>query len=106
MKDTFVEIPEEFQIKSPLHQTTYLVNGELRHWNGETAQVYSTISSTKEYKKTLLGTVPQLGEEEAMDALNAATSAYDNGKGLWATMKVAGRIACMETFVEQMKFTK
>ncbi|GAA4268471.1 NADP-dependent glyceraldehyde-3-phosphate dehydrogenase [Hyunsoonleella aestuarii] len=103
MKDTFVEIPEEFQIKSPLHQTTYLVNGELRHWNGETAQVYSTISSTKEYKKTLLGTVPQLGEEEAMDALNAATSAYDNGKGLWATMKVADRIACMETFVEQMK---
>ena len=103
MKDAFVEIPEEFQIKSPLYQTTYLVNGELRQWNGETAKVYSTISSTKDYEKTFLGTVPQLGEEEAMDALNAATSAYDNGKGLWATMKVADRIACMETFVEQMK---
>ncbi|WP_298237474.1 NADP-dependent glyceraldehyde-3-phosphate dehydrogenase [uncultured Algibacter sp.] len=103
MKNTFLEIPEEYKIKSLLHQNTYLIDGELKQWSGETAEVFSTISSTKDYKPTLLGTIPQLGEKEAMDALNSATSAYDNGKGLWPTMKVADRIACMESFVEQMK---
>jgi glyceraldehyde-3-phosphate dehydrogenase (NADP+) len=103
MKDTFLEIPEEYKIKSLLHQNTYLVDGELKQWNGETAEVFSTISSREDYKPTLLGTIPQLGEKEALDALNSATLAYDKGKGLWPTMKVADRIACMETFVEQMK---
>ncbi|MDO6760682.1 NADP-dependent glyceraldehyde-3-phosphate dehydrogenase [Tamlana sp. 2_MG-2023] len=103
MKTSFQEIPEAYKIKSLLHQTTYLVNGELKAWEGDTAEVYSTISSTPEYKPTLLGTIPQLGEKEALEVLDSATSAYDNGKGLWPTMKVADRIACMETFVEQMK---
>ena len=42
-------IPTEFQITSLLHQDTYLVNGELKKWTGETSEVYSTISSTQNY---------------------------------------------------------
>lgn len=99
-------IPEKYQIDTLLHQTTYLVDGELKQWSGDTAEIYSTISSTKTYKPTLLGTIPQLGEAEALEALNSATNAYDNGKGLWPTMKVEDRIACMEKFVEQMKTKK
>lgn len=101
MKTTI--IPADYEIKETIQQSTYLVNGELKIWNGDTANVYSTISSTKEYQPTLLGTIPQLGENEAMEALDAACQAYDKGKGLWPTMKVADRIACMEKFVEQMK---
>ena len=96
-------IPEEFKIKSLIHQKTYLVNGELRTWNGNVSKVYSTISSTEEYKPTLLGSIPLLEEKQAMEALDAASSAYNNGQGLWPTMKVADRIACMEKFVSQMK---
>lgn len=103
MKTTFSKIPEAYKINSILEQTTYLADGKLKHWDGEVAEVYSTISSTKTYEPTLLGTIPQLGEKEALEVLNSATSAYDNGKGLWPTMKVADRIACMEVFVEQMK---
>ncbi len=103
MKPTFSEIPEAFKVNSILNQKTYLVNGELKQWKGDSAKVYSTISSTEKYKPTLLGSIPQLGEKEALEALHSATSAYDNGKGLWPTMKVADRIACMEVFVEQMK---
>ena len=99
----FKAIPEKFQIKSLTHQNTYLVAGELKQWKGETSDVYSTISSTKDYQPTLLGSIPTLGENEAMEALNAAYSAYDKGQGSWPTMKVVDRIACMETFVEQMK---
>lgn len=97
------EIPEIYQITNRIDQNTYLVDGQLKSWSGETADVYSTISSTAEYKPTLLGSVPQLGGEDALEALDAACNAYNKGKGLWPTMKVADRIACMEKFVEQMK---
>ncbi len=96
-------IPEEFQIKKPLHQKKYLINGELKTWEGNTAQVFSTISSTDEYKPTLLGSIPDMGEPEAMEALNAAVEAYDRGKGIWPTMHVKDRIECMEKFVGQME---
>ena len=99
----FKAIPEEFQITSLIHQKQYLVAGELREWKGETSDVYSTISSTEDYQPTLLGSIPTLGESEALEALNAACNAYDRGQGLWPTMKVVDRIACMEKFVSQMK---
>ncbi|NMH87100.1 NADP-dependent glyceraldehyde-3-phosphate dehydrogenase [Flavivirga algicola] len=103
MSTTFLEIPEAYKIQSLLHQKTYLVSGELKQWEGDIAEVYSTISSTEDYKPTLLGTIPQLTEKEALEALDAASAAYDKGQGLWPTMKVVDRIACMEKFVEQMK---
>ncbi|PTX60668.1 glyceraldehyde-3-phosphate dehydrogenase (NADP+) [Kordia periserrulae] len=98
-----MSIPEKYQIKETITQDTYLVDGELKKWTGQTSEVYSTISSTSTYQKTLLGTIPTLGETEALDALNSAVKAYDKGQGLWPTMKVVDRIACMEKFVEQMK---
>lgn len=103
MQQIFKEIPNEFKIDVLVHQNTYLVNGELKEWNGKKSNVFSTISSTKEYQPTLLGTVPDLGEEEALEALKSAEKAYDRGQGLWPTMKVESRIAAMEKFVSQMK---
>ncbi|MEH6535144.1 MAG: NADP-dependent glyceraldehyde-3-phosphate dehydrogenase [Psychroserpens sp.] len=99
----YMNIPEQYQIKETVNQNTYLVGGELKSWTGDTSEVYSTISSTEDYKPTLLGTIPTLGKEEALEALDAAVDAYNKGQGLWPTMKVVDRIACMEKFVEQMK---
>lgn len=96
-------IPKEFQIKDPIHQKEYLVNGELKAWDGNMAKVFSTISSKEEYEPTLLGTIPDMGEPEAMEALNAAVKAFDRGKGIWPTMHVKDRIQCMEKFVAQME---
>ena len=100
---TTPQIPEEFQIKEQKHQRHYLVNGELRAWNGATTEVISTISSTEDYQPTILGSIPDMGEKEALDALDAALKAYDQGQGLWPTMKVKDRIECMETFVKKME---
>jgi len=96
-------IPEKYKINSLLHQKHYLVNGELIEWSGDTSSVLSTISSTEEYKQTVLGTIPQLGEKQALEALDSACNAYDMGKGVWPTMKVEGRISAMENFVAKMK---
>jgi glyceraldehyde-3-phosphate dehydrogenase (NADP+) len=99
-------IPEEFQIKELLNQDTYLVNGELKKWEGQTSPVFSTISSTKKYTPTILGSIPFMGEKEALEAVDAAAAAYNNGQGLWPTMKVVDRIKCMQNFVTQMQATR
>jgi glyceraldehyde-3-phosphate dehydrogenase (NADP+) len=99
-------IPHEFQITSPYSQDTYLVHGELKKWTGATTPVYSTISSTENYAPTLLGTIPAMGEKEALEAVESADLAFNNGQGLWPTMKVGDRIKCMEDFVTKMKDTR
>ncbi|RKS01940.1 NADP-dependent glyceraldehyde-3-phosphate dehydrogenase [Flavobacterium sp. 102] len=99
-------IPSEFQITSLLNQDTYLVNGELKKWTGETTPVFSTISSTDHYAPTILGSIPAMGEIEGNEVVDAAVAAYNNGQGLWPTMKVSDRIKCMENFVTQMKATR
>ena len=96
-------IPKEFQIKSEIHHSTFLVNGELKEWKGNTTRVTSTISSTENYKPTTLGSIPDMGETEALEALNAALGAYNQGQGVWPTMKVKDRIECMESFVKKME---
>jgi glyceraldehyde-3-phosphate dehydrogenase (NADP+) len=68
-----MNIPQQYQIKDTVNQNTYLVGGELKSWTGATSEVYSTISSTEDYQPTLLGTIPTLGENEALEALDALT---------------------------------
>lgn len=99
-------IPQEFQITSLLNQDTYLVDGELKKWTGKTTPVYSTISSTEKYEPTLLGSIPFMGEAEALEVAASAEAAFNNGQGLWPTMKVVDRIRCMENFVVKMKETR
>ena len=98
-----MKIPTQYQITKLLHQKTYLINGELKTWDGKTTEVYSTISSTDNYQPTLLGSIPYMEKETAMEALLSACDAYDKGHGVWPTMKVVDRIACMEKFVVLMK---
>ena len=52
---------------------------------------------------TLLGTVPDMESEPALQALESAKKAFDRGKGQWPTMRVKERLNCMERFVEKMK---
>ena len=99
----FNKAPEAYLINDLIKQTKYLVNGELKEWTGKMTNVYSTISSTENYQPTLLGSVPELTKDQALEALNAASNAYNNGQGIWPTMKVGDRISCMEKFANQMK---
>ena len=99
-------IPEEFQIKTLLNQDTYLVNGELKKWEGQTSAVFSTISSTEKYEPTILGSIPFMGEKEGLEAVDAADVAFNNGQGVWPTMRVKDRIKCMSRFVTQMESTR
>ena len=99
----FEKIPDQYKIKNEIVQNQFLVEGKLVTWNGDLSPVYSTISSNKKYSPTKLGEIPSLGKKEAMLALDSACNAFDNGKGIWPTMKVLDRIKAMENFVAEMK---
>jgi glyceraldehyde-3-phosphate dehydrogenase (NADP+) len=47
-----------------------------------------------------------MGEAEAAEVVLSASTAFNNGQGLWPTMKVTDRIKCVEDFVKQMKATR
>jgi glyceraldehyde-3-phosphate dehydrogenase (NADP+) len=97
------EIPKEFQIDE-IHQREYLLNGEMKAWNGPVSEVYSPIyvKTADGLKRKLIGTYPLGAETDAMEALDAAVAAYDSGRGQWPTMSVGDRIQCMERFVKKM----
>ncbi|RYF63998.1 MAG: aldehyde dehydrogenase family protein, partial [Cytophagaceae bacterium] len=103
------QIPAQYRIE-PIHQREYLLNGDMKPWTGKVAEVYSPIcvpdesgaSTPGTLQRQLVGSFPVAGPDEAMAALDAAVAAYDNGRGEWPQMSVAGRIACMETFIGKM----
>jgi len=97
------QIPENLRIE-PLHQREYLCNGEMKPWNGPVTQVYSSVHVPRPdgLKKVLIGSYPVMTGQEAMESMEAAVNAYNNGLGEWPTMRVSDRIKCMETFVYKM----
>ena len=97
-------IPEEHALSGQLHQREYLVNGEMRPWNGDVHTVYSPIcvQTPEGLQRVEIGSYPLCGEEEAKEALEAAVLAYNDGRGEWPTMPVSERIACMEKFTGKM----
>ncbi|WP_294297271.1 NADP-dependent glyceraldehyde-3-phosphate dehydrogenase [uncultured Chryseobacterium sp.] len=97
------EIPEEYKVPE-IHQREYLLNGELVTWNGEVQEIYSPVCIRTEngLERKLLGSIPNIGPDDAMKVLEACVKAYDNGLGEWPTMSVEGRIKCMQKFVYLM----
>src|SRR6266851_5176472 len=99
------DIPTEQRLASPIHQTTWLVDGELKRWSGKRKTVLSPVCvrlSDGKLQQLEIGSYPVMGEAESDQALDAAVAAYDNGRGEWPTKSVAGRIDCMQDFVKQM----
>lgn len=98
------DIPESARTV-PLEQKDYLLNGELKTWEGPAHRVFSPVSvlGANGPERVYLGSYPQLTEKEALQALTAAAAAYNEGKGEWPTSSVETRIAAVENFVRRMK---
>ena len=99
------EIPEAYRPKLTTFNQ-YLVDGELKTWNGKMSEVYSTIRTENEKGEmvpTLLGSVPDMESAPALEALESAKRAFDRGKGQWPTMRVRERLTCLERFADKMK---
>lgn len=101
---TAADVPAEFK-PDRLHQKEYLIDGEVRIWDGPTKDVMSPVCLMEDGApvQQCIGSFPMLTEKEAQEALDAAKKAYGKGRGQWPTMKVADRIACMERFIVLMR---
>jgi glyceraldehyde-3-phosphate dehydrogenase (NADP+) len=97
-------IPSGCRLSGPVEQNEVLIGGRLRNWGGPTQQVLSPVCTTTPSgpKQILLGHYPLLGERESMEALEAASRAYDHGRGEWPTMPVGERIRHVEEFALRM----
>jgi len=94
------DIPDNYRIATPIRQDCYLVDGELRRWDGPLREVLSPVwvKTASGLARERVGEFPLLSEEAALEALSVAVRAYDNGRGAWPTMSVGERIRCVQRF--------
>lgn len=103
------DISAEYRLSSSVDQVEYLVNGKLMEWGGRTAEVHSPVclrQADGSIRQVRVGCHPMLGREEAMAALDAAKSAFDNGFGRWPMMTVRERSRCVMDFISEMKASR
>ncbi len=108
LKDLFPtedSIPASARLPHFIEQREYLINGELRTWQGDLNPVLSPVFLKKgdHYEQKTIGSTPLLTSTEALQALDAAVVAYDLGHGAWPRMTVTERIEHVERFLVKMK---
>jgi len=98
------DIPGEFRLPGRIDQQEYLVDGEIRSWDGPREEVLSPVCTRTEKGpvQRSLGSYPLLTEKEALGALDAARRAYDDGRGLWPTLSVEERIRHIEALAVRL----
>jgi glyceraldehyde-3-phosphate dehydrogenase (NADP+) len=99
------DIPERYRLGEPQEQREYLLNGEMKTWQGPLATVHSPVYLSTEQgpQQVILGSTPLMDADAALAALDAAVQAYDHGQGLWPNLRVSERIGHVETFLARMR---
>ena len=106
MKSNFNHPPiAQHEAPQPIKWDKYLINGELKTWEGTRELVYSPMGKVDKdgfVDRVFLGESPTLDESVGLEALGAAKQAYNNGRGFWPTASATQRITCMERFLKLM----
>lgn len=103
------EVPESARVDASQWAMRYLVDGEVRRWEGDGVDVASPVclrGADGGHARAVVGRMANLDADAARDALAAARRAWDHGAGAWPTMRVARRIGCLERFVDGMSRTR
>jgi glyceraldehyde-3-phosphate dehydrogenase (NADP+) len=72
----------------------FLVNGEVRAWAGKVADVESPIFLEGTETKIVIGNQARMTPTEALEAIDAATAAWNKGKGEWPQARAPFQIPC------------
>ena len=67
-------IPEKLRILSPIKQRQYLCDGAFKEWTGPQQDVLSPLceATPDGVQRKIIGSYPLLGEQQALEALDAA----------------------------------
>ncbi|MCA9619729.1 MAG: aldehyde dehydrogenase family protein [Myxococcales bacterium] len=84
---------------------TYLCDGRVIPWSGETREVVSPIATRAgdAFEPVVLGREASLGEAEALAAVAAAERAWDDGFGDWPAASMAERVVAVERFASALE---
>ena len=98
------QIPSEYNLTKPIEQREYLVNGEMRAWGGKTQDVWSPVyvKTSNGLEQKRIGSYPITDPADAMEVLDSAVKAFNNGRGEWPMMSVSQRIEAVEKFTQKM----
>jgi len=99
------EIPQQARLPGTIEQREYLCDGVLRRWEGPLQDVESPIylQNGSRLDRERIGAYPLLTGREALEVLAAGTRAWNQGRGVWPTMPIEGRIRAVEQFAWSMK---
>lgn len=99
------QIPVEMRVEYYQQGARYLIDGQVREWNGPLQEVLSPVcvGPHDTQQQYALGRYPLMGTTESEEALAAACRAYGHGCGDWPTMSIADRIRHVESFVPRMQ---
>jgi glyceraldehyde-3-phosphate dehydrogenase (NADP+) len=98
-------IPSSVTLPGYMEQREYLIDGKMVTWQGDMSPVASPVCVRigNKSEQKIIGSTPLLTSKEALDALDGAVRAYDQGHGVWPMMSVAERIHHVELFLSKMR---
>ncbi|MBK9035369.1 MAG: aldehyde dehydrogenase family protein [Myxococcales bacterium] len=103
---TAAALPAHVAVDTRRWERQWLCAGEIRTWAGATEPVRSpvcVVDAAGALTPVDLGPVAMLDRAAALEALAAARTAWDHGRGPWPTMRIGERIERMQTFVAGMR---
>ena len=81
-----------------------MIDGKVKPWDGPVQEVFAPIfDPNNPNDKILIGYQARMSEQDALTALDAATKAWNAGRGEWALASPAHRIAKIEQLVVELK---
>ncbi len=77
--------------------------GTISPWNGAVENVTSPIIDQTTSERTIIGTLAQMSEVDALEAVASAKAAWNKGQGTWPQMTALQRIEALERVVVSLK---
>jgi glyceraldehyde-3-phosphate dehydrogenase (NADP+) len=76
-------IPQQFRIQQPIEQRQYLINGEMKTWEGNLNPVQSPVfvKEGNSFRQKTIGSTPLLTTKESMEALDVKCDGQNRARG-------------------------
>jgi glyceraldehyde-3-phosphate dehydrogenase (NADP+) len=98
------ELDPDLLVDAGAYDRRWVVNGELRESTGPMLEIRSAVCVEEggALVRPLLGRVPDLSADEALEALAAAKTAWNHGRGAWPAASLAERVRAIEGLTERL----
>jgi len=83
-----------------------MIGGSVKRFDGEVVEVTSPIIDSSTGKRTVLGKLAQMNEQDALSAVASAREAWNAGQGTWPQLTAAQRIAALERVVAALRLKR